>query len=191
MAIVIKHACYCLLIANVGLQNVLAQDRRFYEFTAVDSHGSIIDLRRYQGKVTLVTNVASYCGYTESHYHQLVELQREHESWLNILAFPCNQFGTQEPEDVHTIRREMNRKFRVNFEIFEKVDVLGDNVTPMWRYLIEESKTTPQWNFYKYLVDAHGQVIGAWGPKADVYHIKPYVEDAINDAKSFHSREEL
>jgi len=108
----------------------------FYNLAANDIKGSKVEFSQFEGKVVLVVNVASQCGYTDGHYRGL---QRLHDilgnsGKLEILGFPCNQFGAQEPGTAEEIA-ELVSSFGVEFRMMEKVEVKGSNVHPVWKYL--------------------------------------------------------
>lgn len=110
-------------------------------------------------QVSLVVNVASQCGYTNVNYRALVQLQ--HKFGLlgfTVLAFPCNQFGNQEPGPIGEIIR-FAEDYGAKFPIFSKVDVIGESASPVYQYLTGSSGNVPKWNFCKYLVDKNGHVI--------------------------------
>ncbi|CAI8010128.1 Probable glutathione peroxidase 8-B, partial [Geodia barretti] len=114
-------------------------------------------------QVTLVVNVASQCGYTDLNYRELVELQDEFSrEGFTVLAFPCNQFGEQEPGSMAEIT-EFTRSYGINFPLFSKVDVSGRDASAVYSFLHESTRTLPQWNFGKYLV---GQ---KWGREAILF----------------------
>lgn len=120
--------------------------------------GGEADLGDYKGKVALVVNVASECGFTP----QYKGLQALHEELsgkgFSVLGFPCNQFGKQEPGSAEEIRNFCETKYSVKFPLFEKVDVKGDNQSPVYQFLTSGGDT-PSWNFCKYLVGKDGNVI--------------------------------
>ncbi|XP_033095254.1 glutathione peroxidase 7-like isoform X2 [Anneissia japonica] len=122
---------------------------------------------------SLVVNVASECGYTHSHYEALSQLSqaREIKHHLNILAFPCNQFGAQEPGTNAEIVKFAKDTYNCNFPIFSKIDVIGQNAHPAYQYLTKNSGMLPNWNFWKYLVDQDGHVVNAWGPQTSVHDL--------------------
>lgn len=155
--------------------------RGFYSFTAKDINGNAVDLSRFAGKVSLVVNVASECGYTDGHYRSLVQLQQTvSNSKFNVLAFPCNQFGQQEPGENWQIQSFVEKIYKVNFPMFAKIDVLGTNVPESWKFLIETSGKTPTWNFWKYLVNENGVVLNAWGPQTSFTEVYKHVKEAID-----------
>jgi glutathione peroxidase len=129
----------------------------FFDLQANDIYGKSLDFSQFRGKVTLVVNVASECGYTDSHYLSLVKLYRQIQSDsapINILAFPCNQFGQQEPGTADDIVRFVT-KYGVEFTMMEKADVNGPNASIVYKFL--KSKAGPptiSWNFATYYVVA-------------------------------------
>ena len=136
-------------------------------FTMKTLAGQETSLARYSGSVVLIVNVASKCGYTP----QYKELEFLHEAYgqkgLAILAFPCNQFGGQEPGSSEEIQRFCQSKYDVKFDMFSKVDVNGDKACQLYRYLT--GKDVPiadrgpvKWNFEKFLVDRKGRVVARY-----------------------------
>ncbi|XP_030753789.1 probable phospholipid hydroperoxide glutathione peroxidase [Sitophilus oryzae] len=135
-----------------------------YDFTAKDITGKEVSLDKYKGHVCVIVNVASRCGHTSSNYKEFVQLYDKYSDskGLKILAFPCNQFGRQEPGDNDKIC-EFAKKKDVKFDMFEKIEVNGDNAHPLWKYL-KMQKEGPKgedidWNFTKFLIDKQGQVV--------------------------------
>lgn len=156
-----------------------------YSFSVSDIHGKLISMEQYRGKVLLVVNVASECGYTDSHYTDLVRLKHDlgKGGSFEVLAFPCNQFGSQEPKDSPEILSLMTAKYGINFPVFHKINVINRDVPPLWRYLEERSSKVPSWNFWKYLIDSTGAVINAWGPRTQVNEIYPEIQRAVSVAE--------
>lgn len=140
-----------------------------YEFNARDIKGNIVPLSTYKGYVCVIVNVASQCGYTANHYEELVQLYDEfgESKGLKILAFPCNQFGNQEPGDGETVCSFVAKK-NVKFDMFEKVNVNGNSAHPLWVYLKHKQGGTLgdfiKWNFTKFIVDKNGQPVERFGP---------------------------
>ncbi|XP_071438910.1 glutathione peroxidase 7-like isoform X2 [Hetaerina americana] len=136
--------------------------------------------------ISLVVNVASECGYTDSHYKALKRLQDilSFNGKFNILAFPCNQFGGQEPSENDQIEEFAVNEYGVEFPIFAKIDVLGENADLAFKSLIAQSKLQPDWNFYKYLVGSDGLVLDAWDTKTSVEDVFPQIERAVRMAES-------
>ena len=126
----------------------------FYELSAPDIDGNMVDFNEFQGKVVILTNVASYCGYTEGHYKQLVELWSHFPAGDNveILAFPCNQFGQQEPGTADEIKAFIQQK-GVTFRIMSKTDVNGPQADKVYKFLKREAgPNSITWNFATYFV---------------------------------------
>ncbi|KAJ8668326.1 hypothetical protein QAD02_009989 [Eretmocerus hayati] len=143
-----------------------------YDFTAKNIKGEDTPLENYKGHVLLIVNVASKCGLTATNYKELNELHDKYaeSKGLRILAFPCNQFNSQEPgssEDICTFASKQN----VKFDLFEKIDVNGDNAHPLWKYLKEKKGgmmgSFIKWNFTKFIIDKNGQVVERHGPNTD------------------------
>ena len=142
----------------------------FYSFSARTLGGEMAALDRYRGKVLLVVNTASECGFTP----QYAGLQQVYERFaargFEVLGFPCNQFGKQEPGDAAQIGAFCEKNFGVTFPMFEKVDVKGPNAHPLYRYLTSERRglfgtKAIKWNFTKFLVDREGNVVKRYGPR--------------------------
>jgi len=134
--------------------------KSFFDLSAKDIDGNLVKFDEFRGKVTVVTNVASECGYTESHYKDLVDLwsQLKHKN-VEILAFPCNQFGEQEPGTADEIKKFAKDK-GVEFRMMEKVNVNGSEASLVFKYLKKEARMTKiGWNFSTYfLVGTDGKV---------------------------------
>uniref|UniRef100_A0A3P8USS1 Glutathione peroxidase n=1 Tax=Cynoglossus semilaevis TaxID=244447 RepID=A0A3P8USS1_CYNSE len=131
-------------------------------------------------QVSLVVNVASECGFTEEHYKDLQQLQRDFGPYhFNVLAFPCNQFGQQEPGSDKEIDSFVRRIYGVSFPLFSKIAVVGTGANNVYKYLAETSGREPDWNFWKYLIDVNGEVVDAWGPKVSVKEIRPKISELV------------
>lgn len=131
--------------------------------------GTPTDLRAYEGKVLLIVNTASQCGFTPQ-YAGLEQLYREHrERGVEVLGFPCNQFGAQEPGTAEDIASFCQLNYGVSFPMFEKVDVNGDGAHPLFRQLKEGAPgvlgtQAIKWNFTKFLVGRDGTVLERYAP---------------------------
>jgi glutathione peroxidase len=135
-----------------------------------DIDGKDVNLSDYKGKVLLIVNVASYCGYTKQ-YTGLEELYKKYkDKGFEILAFPCNQFGEQEPGTNEEIKNFCSSKFDVTFKLFDKIDVNGKNQSPLYSILTDNEvtgKADIKWNFEKFLVDKNGTVVARYLSKVD------------------------
>ena len=148
-----------------------------YNFNVVDINGNEVSLSQYKGKVLLVVNTASNCGFTPQ-YEELEALYRDLASkGLVVLGFPCNQFGKQEPGDDKQVQEFCELNFGVSFPMFSKVEVNGKNSSPLYQYLKKQAPgvlgtKTIKWNFTKFLVDGKGQVIGRFAPNVSPLKLK-------------------
>ena len=124
--------------------------------------------------------MASQCGYTDLNYRELVKLQDEfYQEGFTVLAFPCNQFGEQEPGTMPEIA-EFTEGYGINFPLFSKVDVAGDGASEVYSFLLESTRTQPKWNFSKYLVDRTGRVKQFFSEKGDFSAIRQAVKYLLN-----------
>lgn len=156
------------------------RQRDFYDFQAVNIRGKLVSLEKYRGSVSLVVNVASECGFTDQHYRALQQLQKDlGPHHFNVLAFPCNQFGQQEPDSNREIESFARHTYSVSFPMFSKVAVTGTGAHPAFKYLTETSGKEPTWNFWKYLVAPDGKVVGAWDPTVAVEEIRPHIVELV------------
>jgi len=142
--------------------------RNIYDLIVEDINNKQVHLSQYKGKVLLIVNVASECGFTPQ-YTQLQKLyERYKEQGLCILAFPCNQFRNQEPKPNHEIQQFCQKNFGVTFDMFAKIDVNGENTHLLYRFLKEQRggflNSEIKWNFTKFLVDREGSVIQRYAP---------------------------
>ena len=132
--------------------------------------GSTTDLSSHQGEVMLIVNVASKCGFTPQ-YEGLEALQRRYrDKGFTVLGFPCNQFGAQEPGDAEEIASFCKLTYDVDFPIYAKIDVNGDDAAPIYKYLKDEApgllgSKAIKWNFTKFLVDRGGKVVKRYAPQ--------------------------
>lgn len=151
-----------------------------YEMKTID--GETVDLGQYEGKVVLIVNTASECGYTPQ-YAGLEELyQKYKDKGLVVLGFPCNQFGGQEPGTDSQIKKFCSTRFNVSFPMFSKIDVNGPDAAPLYQFLTSQDvkpagKGKVGWNFEKYLVDREGKVVGRF--KSGVTPMGDQLTDAI------------
>jgi glutathione peroxidase len=151
-----------------------------YEFTAKSLAGDDVSLKQYEGKVLLIVNTASKCGFTPQ-YQGLEALHRElSPRGFAVLGFPCNQFGGQEPGDARQIAEFCDSKYDVSFPLFDKIDVNGANAHPLYDYLKREKSgllgSSIKWNFTKFLVDRTGRVVARHAPTATPQGLKQEIK---------------
>lgn len=155
-----------------------------YEFSVTDIEGAPRTLADFQGKVALVVNVASQCGFTPQ-YEGLEALQRDYAAQgFTVLGFPCDQFGHQEPGDEASIKSFCELRYGVTFPMFAKVEVNGNNAAPLYRWLKGEKPgilgtEAIKWNFTKFLVGRDGQVIRRYAPTDTPASLRKDIDAAL------------
>ncbi len=178
-----------------------------YDFKVKNMDGSECDLRDYKGKVLLIVNTATECGFTPQ-YKDLQEIYDEfHDKGLEILDFPCDQFGNQAPGTDEEIHSFCTGRYGITFPQFHKIEVNGDNADPLYKYLTENSrfegfgkgakafamdkmlkagdkeyaeKSSIKWNFTKFLISRDGKILGRFEPTNNMKDVKKAIEEAVN-----------
>ncbi|KAL2510644.1 putative glutathione peroxidase 4 [Abeliophyllum distichum] len=162
------------------------EQKSIHEFTVKGAKGKDVDLSIYKGKVLLVVNVASKCGFTNTNYTQLTELYSKYKDrGFEILAFPCNQFLNQEPGSSEDAEQFACTRFKAEYPIFQKVRVNGKDAAPVYKFL-KASKggflwSSIKWNFTKFLVNKDGQVIGRYGTSTSPMAIEADIQKALGE----------
>ena len=139
-----------------------------YDYSATLADGTTASLSDYKGQVLLIVNTASKCGFTPQ-YEGLEKLHATHkDAGFAVLAFPCNQFGSQEPGSTEEIVEFCEMRFQTSFPLFEKINVNGTNSHPLYKHLKSEVKgllgtERIKWNFTKFLINRDGEVVGRFG----------------------------
>jgi len=155
-----------------------------YDFTATTLDGRAAPLADYRGRVLLIVNTASKCGFTPQ-YAGLEALWRKYKDrGLTILGFPCNQFGAQEPGDAEDIAKFCSLTYDVSFPMMAKIEVNGVGADPLYAWLKHEKKgllgsEAIKWNFTKFLVDREGEVAGRFAPNAEPKSLESAIEAAL------------
>ncbi|EGT54936.1 hypothetical protein CAEBREN_25750 [Caenorhabditis brenneri] len=155
-----------------------------YDFTVKNAKGEDTSLKNYQGKVAIIVNVASQCGLTNSNYNQFKELLDQYKKdGLEVLAFPCNQFGSQEPSCEIDIAAFVADKFKFEPTLFQKINVNGDDADPLYKFLKQEKGgflvDAIKWNFTKFLIGRDGHVIKRYSPTTEPKDMKKDIEAAL------------
>ena len=153
------------------------QAPRVYEFTLKDIDGKSVPLEQFKGKVLLLVNTASLCGNTPQYGGLQTLYEQYKDKGFEILAFPANNFGEQEPGNNEEIKSFCYTKYALTFPLFGKISVKGGDKHPLYRYLTEQSPFPGEveWNFQKYLVDRQGNVIARYHHRA-----KPLSDEIVN-----------
>jgi glutathione peroxidase len=155
-----------------------------FDFSFVDLNGQPQALEQYRGKVLLVVNVASKCGFTPQ-YEGLESLWREYATrGLVVIGFPCDQFGHQEPGNAEEIRSFCSLTYAVDFPLSDKVEVNGDGAHPLWQWLKAEKSGLLgtrgiKWNFSKFLIGRNGQVLQRYAPTDTPASLRGDIEAAL------------
>lgn len=155
-----------------------------YDFTADSLGGEKIDLGQYRGRVLLIVNTASKCGFTPQ-YQELESLYRDYkDQGLAVLGFPCNQFGKQEPGSAADIAAFCERNFGVSFPLFAKVDVNGAQTHPLFDHLKKQARGVLRtqgikWNFTKFLVKKDGSVYKRYAPRTPPGRLRADVDKLL------------
>ncbi len=152
----------------------------FYDFKAVNMQGEEIGMETYRGKVILVVNTASKCGFTPQFEGLEMLYKKYKEQGFVILGFPCNQFAKQDPGTNKEILEFCQKNYGVSFPMFSKIDVKGKNVHPIYKFLKAELPgslgKSIKWNFTKFLIDSDGTPIKRFGPTVQANDIEKDIE---------------
>ena len=150
-----------------------------YQFKVLDGNGDSVALSQYRGKVLLVVNTATQCGYTP----QYTDLQRIYEAYKDsgfvILDFPCNQFGSQAPGSYDDIHNFCTGRYGITFPQFAKIDVNGANASPLYVWLKTKKPGDIKWNFTKFLLDRKGEVIRRFEPANSMSSVESAIVKAL------------
>lgn len=139
-----------------------------YDIDVEDNKGNKVSMGDYKGKVLLIVNTATHCGFTPQ-YSELQELYNKYkDSGFEILDFPCNQFMSQAPGNDEEIECSINARYDTTFQRFKKIDVNGDDASPLFKFLKEKQggfmTDSIKWNFTKFLIDKEGSVVARYAP---------------------------
>ena len=155
-----------------------------YDFSMTDIHGKPQSLGQYKDKVLLIVNTASQCGFTPQYKGLETLYKKMHARGLEVLGFPCNQFGAQEPGGEEEIESFCEVNYGVTFPMFAKIDVNGKNAAPLYEYLKTAKpgllgSEAIKWNFTKFLVDRKGRVVERYAPKVEPEAIAADIEKLL------------
>ena len=160
------------------LLSTLLSASSIYDFKVAGLEGDSIDFSQYKGKKIMIVNTASKCGNTPQ-YAELEQLYKKYKDKLVIVGFPANNFGGQEPGTNAEIKEFCSRNYGVSFPMAAKVSVKGDDIDPLFQYLVNEAKKLGvdepiRWNFTKFLIDENGKLVTVFSSKT-----KPMSEDVL------------
>jgi len=166
---------FASLVALIFMSTLL-QAGSIYDIAVKDIDGKDTTLAAYKGKVVLIVNVASHCGYTPQYANLEAVYKKYKDQGFVVLGFPCNQFGGQEPGTNEEIKQFCTAKYDVTFPLFDKIDVNGANRNPLYVALAGEASPFPgniKWNFTKFLIGKDGKIINRFDSK-----VKPDAPEA-------------
>jgi len=154
-----------------------------YDFKANKMYGQEVSMEEYKGKVVVIVNTASKCGFTPQ-FKELEEMYKEYkEQGFEILGFPCNQFKSQDPASNEEINNFCQLNYGVTFTMFEKIDVNGEDAHPLYKFLQNEAKGILggkiKWNFTKFLINRDGEVIERYAPATAPIKMKKDIEKLL------------
>ena len=155
--------------AIVSAQDSAKKPTSVLDFHVKDIDGKDVDLAKFKGKVLLIVNTASQCGYTPQYKDLQAIYEKYKDQGFEVLAFPANEFGAQEPGDNQQIKEFCSTTYRVGFPVFSKIVVKGEGIHPLYTFLTG-AETNPKyagkipWNFTKFLVNKHGEVMARFQP---------------------------
>lgn len=161
----------------------MTDHKSVYDFTVKNIDGKEVHISDYKGKVLLIVNTASECGFTPQ-YEGLEKLYEDYKSkGFEILAFPCNQFGGQEPGNNEEIKKFCSTNYSVTFPLFDKIDVNGENADPLYKYLKSEQSglitDDIKWNFTKFLIDKNGKPVNRYASQTTPDKISTDIEKEL------------
>ena len=163
---------------------VMAQDN-IYSFKVKDDKGAEVSLEQYKGKVLLIVNTATRCGFTPQYKDLEAIYEKYNEQGFEILDFPCNQFGGQAPGTIAEIKEFCSTNYNVKFTQFDKIEVNGENEHPLYTYLKAnaENKNNIRWNFTKFLISADGKILKRFESGDKMEDVESAVAQALSPSK--------
>ena len=146
-----------------------------YDFSVKDIDRQEISLEKFKGKTLLIVNVASRCGFTPQYTGLQSLYEKYKDKGFEILAFPCNQFGSQEKGTNDEIKEFCSSEYNVSFKLFDKIEVIGDNASPLFKKLTQDAGREIQWNFTKYLINKDGDFVRGFGTQKKPEEIEEHI----------------
>ena len=164
-------------IACKGPKNKITKADSIFEFKMMDIHNKEISLKKYEGKIILIVNVASKCGLTPQYKDIQAFYEKYKDRGVVVLGFPANNFLFQEPGTDQEIEEFCTLNYHVSFDMFSKIDVKGPHIHPLYQYLTQKSingkiDADVTWNFQKFLIGKDGKVVSSFSPKTKVTEVE-------------------
>ena len=172
------------ILLIMAVTAVMAQDN-IYSFKVKDDKGAEVSLEQYKGKVLLIVNTATRCGFTPQYKDLEAIYEKYNEQGFEILDFPCNQFGGQAPGTIAEIKEFCSTNYNVKFTQFDKIEVNGENEHPLYTYLKAnaENKNNIRWNFTKFLISADGKILKRFESGDKMEEVELAVAQALAPSK--------
>ena len=146
-----------------------------YDFSVKDIDRQEISLEKFKGKTLLIVNVASRCGFTPQYTGLQSLYEKYKDKGFEIFAFPCIQFGSQEKGTNDEIKEFCSTEYNVSFTLFDKIEVIGDNASPLFKKLTQDAGREIQWNFTKYLINKDGDFVRGFGTQKKPEEIEEHI----------------
>lgn len=158
---------------------------RIYQFSADNYRGENIELSTYIGKVVLIVNTASECGFTDQYKGLQTLYEKYNTQGLEILAFPCNQFKQQEKGSNEDIKAFCDLQFSIKFDLFSKIDVNGENAHPLYNFLKSQAPgflgtESIKWNFTKFIINKEGEVVKRFATITKPQQLEKHIQNLLN-----------
>jgi glutathione peroxidase len=174
----------CALVQTYNLASIAMTQESVHSFSVKAITGEQVSLSQFKGKVLLIVNVASKCGFTSQYKGLQALFEKLQSKGFAVLGFPCNQFGAQEPGNEEEIKNFCSLNYNVSFPLFAKIDVNGDKADPLYSFL---KKAEPgllgtemiKWNFTKFLVDQNGNVLRRYAPNVSPESLEADILSAL------------
>ena len=150
-----------------------------YDLEVKDIDLNLIKMNKFKGKTLLIVNVASACGFTPQYTGLQSLYEKYKDKGLEILAFPCNQFGAQEKGTNNDIKNFCDDKYSISFPLFDKVEVKGENASPLFAMLTKAAGREIKWNFTKFLINKDGEFVRGFGTQKTPEEIEEHIVEAL------------
>ena len=150
-----------------------------YDLEVKDIDLNLINMSKFKGKTLLIVNVASACGFTPQYTGLQSLYEKYKDKGLEILAFPCNQFGAQEKGTNNDIKNFCDDKYSISFPLFDKVEVKGENASPLFAMLTKAAGREIKWNFTKFLINKDGEFVRGFGTQKTPEEIEEHIMEAL------------
>ena len=187
--------CYLFIIININNMKFIrlitflllffcwgtgyTKNMTIYDFSFEDIDGNSVDLNKFAGKPIFMVNTASRCGFTPQYEGLQSMYEKYKDKGLEILAFPCNQFGGQESGTNEEIKNFCDTKYNVSFKLLDKVEVKGENASPLFNFLTEKAGREIQWNFTKFLINKNGEFVKGFGTQKTPEMIEESIKEVL------------